>query len=86
MSGQLRSHEGMTLATSLVAALVEDDKEVLAALLAPMRDEELRTLVIATAKLAATMLDAEAEETGGDLEAPAARTFRLFAQAVQELG
>lgn len=86
MSGQLRSHEGMTLATSLVAALVQDDKEVLAALLAPMRVDELRTLVVATAKLATEMLEAEAEDTDGDLDAPAARTFRLFSLAVQELG
>ena len=78
---ELETPESMTIAAELVGAQVKKDHGLLAALLAPMGERELRKMVNATAALGAAMLVDEAEATDADPEAPAARAWRLFAAA-----
>lgn len=78
--------EAMSISTGLVGAWLDDDAQAVAQTLATLDLEDLRMVTVAAVRLAAAMLEAEAEKTGADLDAPAAHTYWLVSRAATELG
>lgn len=78
--------EAMAIVAGAVGSWITDESpDMVASLVGSLELADLRLVTVAAVRLAAAMLESEAEDTDADPEAPAAHAFFLFSRAASEL-